>query len=77
MVQKGLIELSADQAEVLRLVAQAYSNAAIAEQRGTSLRAAESMVQRVFAALGIEPAREANARVKAAKLWDSGRIIIR
>ena len=65
------------QAEVLRLVAQAYSNAAIAEQRGTSLRAAEAMVQRVFAALGIEQAREANACVNAAKLWDSGRIIIR
>ena len=77
LVQPGMIELSAEQAEVLRLVAQAYSNAAIAEQRGTSLRAAEAMVQRVFAALGIEQAREANARVKAAKLWDSGRIIIR
>jgi DNA-binding NarL/FixJ family response regulator len=77
LVQPGMIELSAEQSEVLRLVAQAYSNAAIAEQRGTSLRAAEAMVQRVFAALGIEQAREANARVKAAKLWDSGRIIIR
>jgi DNA-binding CsgD family transcriptional regulator len=73
----GLENLRAAQAEVLRLVAQAYSNAAIAKQRGTSLRAAEAMVQRVFAALGIEQAREAIARVKAAKLWDSGRIIIR
>lgn len=72
-----VIEVSAEQAEVLRLIAQAYSNAAIAEARGTSLRAAEAMVQRVFTALGLTASREVNMRVQATRLWDSGRVRVR
>ncbi len=71
------IVLSHEQAEVLRLIAQAYSNAAIAEQRGTSLRAAEAMVYRVFQALGIDRSPDVNARVRAAMMWNSGRINVR
>lgn len=71
------VVLSHEQAEVLRLIAQAYSNAAIAEQRGTSLRAAEAMVYRVFQALGIDRSPDVNARVRAATMWNSGRISVR
>ena len=71
------IVLSHEQGEVLRLIAQAYSNAAIAEQRGTTLRAAEAMVHRVFQALGIDNGPEVNARVQAAMMWNSGRIGVR
>jgi len=73
----SVIELSREQGEVLRLLAAAYSNAAIAEERGTTLRAAEAMVQRLFSALGIRNSPAINARVQAASLWNSGRIVIR
>ena len=75
--QRNMIILSHEQGEVLRLIAQAYSNAAIAQQRGTTLRAAEAMVHRVFQALGIENRPEVNARVQSAMMWNSGRIKIR
>ena len=74
---ESVIELSREQGEVLRLLAAAYSNAAIAEERGTTLRAAEAMVQRLFTALGIRNTPAINARVQAASLWNSGRIVIR
>jgi DNA-binding NarL/FixJ family response regulator len=72
-----LIIVSHEQGEVLRLIAQACSNSAIAEQRGTTLRAAEAMVHRVFHALGIDNGPEVNARVQAAMMWNSGRISVR
>lgn len=72
-----IIELSRDQGDVLRLIASAYSNAAIAQERKTSLRAAEAMVQRLFSALGIENSPAVNARVQAAAMWNSGRIVVR
>lgn len=72
-----MIVITQEQGEVLRLIAQAYSNAAIAQQRGTSLRAAEAMVQRLFQALGIDNGPEVNARVRSAMMWNSGRIRIR
>jgi len=73
----AVIELSREQGDVLRLLAAAYSNAAIAQERGTTLRAAEAMVQRLFTALGIENSPAVNARVQAAAMWNSGRIVIR
>lgn len=72
-----VIEVSVEQGEVLRLLAAAYSNAAIARERGTTIRAAEAMVQRVFMALGIESVPEVNSRVMAATMWNNGRIVIR
>lgn len=71
------VEISREQGEVLRLLAAAYSNAAIAQERGTTLRAAEAMVQRLFSALGIENSPAVNARVQAAAMWNCGRIVIR
>jgi DNA-binding NarL/FixJ family response regulator len=68
------ITLSPEQAEVLRLLAMAYSNQAIADARGTSVRAAEAMVQRVFQALGLANEPETNLRVQAARMWHTANI---
>lgn len=70
------INLSSEQAEVLRMVAMAYSNQAIADARGTSVRAAEAMVQRVFQALGLSSDPDTNVRVQAARMWHSSRFTI-
>lgn len=71
------ILISAAQAEILYLMAEGLSNSGIAERRGTTLRAAESMVQRTLHALGIAPDREFNARVLAVRMWQSGRVTVR
>jgi len=71
------ISISAAQAEILHLMAEGLSNSGIAERRGTTLRAAEAMVQRTLHALGIAPDREFNARVLAVRMWQSGRVTVR
>ena len=63
--------------EVLRLIAEGLSNAAIAKERNTTLRAAESMVQRTFLALGIGSDADRNARVLAVRMWQQGKVIVR
>ena len=70
------IFISATQAEILYLIAEGLSNSGIAERRGTTLRAAEAMVQRTLHALGIAPEREFNARVLAVRMWQSGRVTV-
>lgn len=70
-------EVSPAQAEVLRLIAQGDSNATIAHKRETSLRATEGLVQRTFAALGVEGDPDMNPRVAATRLWLSGRVRVR
>jgi DNA-binding NarL/FixJ family response regulator len=45
------------------------TNAAIAQQRGTTVRAVEGMLARIFAALGIEGAGEGNPRIEAARTY--------
>lgn len=72
-----LIELSQAQAEILHLMAEGYSNAGIAERRGTSMRAAESLVQRTMQAMGIEADSQLNSRVRAVRMWQQGRIVVR
>jgi DNA-binding NarL/FixJ family response regulator len=74
---EDLIVLSKAQGEILHLMAEGYSNAGIAEKRGTSMRAAESLVQRTMQALGIEADSQMNSRVRAVRLWQSGRVVIR
>jgi DNA-binding NarL/FixJ family response regulator len=69
--------LTSVQADVLRLIAEGLSNAGIAHARGISVRAAESQVVRIFAALGIESDPHINARVKAVRMWQQGQIIVR
>lgn len=69
--------ISSAQGEILRLMSEGLSNAAIARRRGVTLRAAESLVQRTIAALGISPNPDTNPRVLAVRLWQQGRVVIK
>jgi DNA-binding NarL/FixJ family response regulator len=71
------IVISQVHGEILRMIAEGLSNAAIAKERNTSLRAAEGMVQRTFVALGIGSDADRNARVLAVRMWQQGKVIIR
>jgi DNA-binding NarL/FixJ family response regulator len=63
--------------EILRMIAEGLSNAAIARERNTSIRAAEGMVQRTLVALGLGSDADHNARVLAVRMWQQGKVIIR
>lgn len=69
--------ISHTQGEILRLIAEGYSNIGIAEARGTTLRATEALVHRTFAALGIEQDRRMNARVLAVRMWQQGKVAVK
>lgn len=69
--------LTASQADILRLIAEGYSNSGIANVRGVSVRAAESQVVRIFTALGIESDPHVNPRVRAVRMWQQGQVIVR
>ena len=71
------IVISPVHGEILRMIAEGMSNAAIAKVRNTSLRAAEGMVQRTFVALGSGSDADRNARVLAVRMWQQGKVIIR
>ncbi len=66
---RPLGNLSRMQLEVLKLLAQGKSNQQIAEARGRSVGAVESMLGRIFATLKIEAGADGNARVEAARLY--------
>ena len=66
---RPLAELSRRQISVLKLVADGYSNAQIAEVRGTTVRAVEGMISRIFQSLGVDAQGSGNARVEATKLY--------
>ena len=74
---KDLIQISSAQAEVLRLIAEGLSNAAIADFRKTSLRATEGLIQRTFTALGISSESDLNPRIMAAKIWQQGKAVVK
>jgi DNA-binding NarL/FixJ family response regulator len=63
---RPLAELSKKQISVLHLVSMGYTNAQIAEKRGTTVRAVEGIISRIFTALEIDVQAEGNARVEAA-----------
>lgn len=69
--------VTAAQAEVLRLLAEGASTRALAEARGTSVRAVETMLNRLFLALGLDTGENANPRVAAVTLWQRGGISVR
>ncbi|MFF1573655.1 response regulator [Leifsonia sp. NPDC058292] len=71
------IILTRAQAEVLRMLAGGASTKAIAESRGTTVRAAETMLARLYLALGVDTDERSNPRVAAAQLWQRGRIGVR
>lgn len=66
---RPLAELSRRQISVLKLVAEGQSNNQIAEARGTTVRAVEGMVSRIFLALGIEAQGTGNARIEATRIY--------
>lgn len=65
------------QAQVLRMLAAGASTRALAEARGTSVRAVESLLVRLYTVLGLDTSRESNPRVEAIRLWQAGRIRVR
>jgi len=71
------IVITGHQAEILRLLADGKSNASIAKERGITLRAAEALVQRTFAALGLKGDEDTNSRVAAVRLWQMGKVIVK
>lgn len=60
-------KVSKSQLEVIKLVALGRTNAQIATERGTTIRAVENLLQRAFAASGIEVSDGEHARVKIAR----------
>jgi DNA-binding NarL/FixJ family response regulator len=66
---RPLAKLSKSQISVLRSIAQGLSNAEIAQQRGSTLRAVEHLIRRTFAAAGIDNDQSINARTSAARAY--------
>lgn len=62
------------QAETLRMLAQGMSNKSIAEIRGTTVRAVENLVSRIYDALELDREQGRNRRIEAVRLWQSGHI---
>ena len=71
------IMITSTQAEILRMIADGLSNSSIAETRGITLRAAEALVQRTFAALGVNGDPTINPRVVAVRLWQQGKVVVK
>jgi DNA-binding NarL/FixJ family response regulator len=71
------ITITSSQAEILRMIADGLSNTAIAEARGITLRAAEALIQRTFAALGVNGDSSINARVAAVRMWQQGKVAVK
>jgi DNA-binding NarL/FixJ family response regulator len=69
--------ISATQGEILRMIADGLSNAAIARERNVTLRAAEALIQRTFAALGVKGDPDVNSRVLAVRLWQQGKVVVK
>lgn len=66
---RPLSDLSKKQISVLQLLAMGYTNAQIADRRGTTVRAVEGIISRIFQALDIDVQAEGNARVEAAATY--------
>lgn len=71
------IIITASQAEILHMIADGLSNASIAEARGITLRAAEALIQRTFAALGVNGDPTLNPRVVAVRMWHQGKVAVK
>jgi DNA-binding NarL/FixJ family response regulator len=63
----SLVNVSRTQFEVLRMIAKGYSNQQIAQERGTTLRAVENLVNRAIASAGIDAESKTSARVLAVR----------
>jgi DNA-binding NarL/FixJ family response regulator len=76
-IAKDAIVLTSGQADVLRMIASGASTRALAVHRGTTVRAAETMLTRVYEALGLRTDEQSNPRVAAVRLWQQGRISVK
>ena len=76
-MENDRVVVSSTQGEILLLLAEGYTNAAIARKRGTSLRATETLVQRTFASLGIKSDEDFNPRVLAVRMWQQGKVVVK
>jgi DNA-binding NarL/FixJ family response regulator len=74
---EGKATITSNQAEILKMLSEGLSNSAIAESRGITLRAAEALIQRTFAALGVNNDSNINPRVAAVKMWHQGKVVVR
>jgi DNA-binding NarL/FixJ family response regulator len=74
---EGIFVVSKSQAELLRMLADGLSNAAIARQRNRTLAATESLIHRLFASLNLESNPDVNQRVVAVKMWQQGKVLIK
>jgi DNA-binding NarL/FixJ family response regulator len=69
--------ITSAQAEALRMLATGASTKALADRRGTTVRAVETMLARLYAALGLGDDEESNPRVAAVKMWERGQVSVR
>jgi DNA-binding NarL/FixJ family response regulator len=69
--------VSQAQGELLKLMAEGLSNAALARHRNRSLQATEAIVHRLFTALGIVPHPDVNPRVVAVRMWQQGKVRVK
>ena len=76
-LKNEVIFISKTQAELLRLIVQGLSNQAIAEKRGTTLRAVEALINRTYEALNLHESDSKNLRVEAVKMWKSSLIDVK
>jgi DNA-binding NarL/FixJ family response regulator len=67
--ERPLAELSKRQLIVLKLLADGLSNTQIAESRGTTVRAVEGIISRIFKALEIDANGSGNPRIAASKAY--------
>jgi DNA-binding NarL/FixJ family response regulator len=77
VTESDRIIISESQGEILGMLAQGLTNAAISSQLGTSLRATESLVQRTFLALGLKSHEDFNSRILAVRMWQEDKVVIR
>lgn len=73
----GFFIVSKSQAELLRMLADGLSNAAIARKRDRTLAATESLIHRLFASLELGSDPDINQRVIAVKMWQQGKVRIK
>jgi DNA-binding NarL/FixJ family response regulator len=66
-----LAKLTPTQLDVLKLVAQGYSNAEIAQRRGSSLRGVEQLIARTYEVLGLSRDGKSALRVQATRIYAS------
>jgi DNA-binding NarL/FixJ family response regulator len=66
-----LSDLTDSQFQILKLISEGLSNQDISQQRGTSLRATELLISRIYLALKIDSHSQANSRVLATRIYIS------